>query len=350
MPVHQRPARTGEHKPSIIDPGYDLLVEIYVPNSAGLQNLEAFIRRLDMTPNRDLEVSFHNKWVAVHPVVLATVACAAATVKHQGGRVKSHVPQIASLPYLVVMRLFHWLGVSPGVTITAHEAAGRFIPLTQIKTTHDLDAFMVNVTPLLHGQPHDVETVKYVKYVISELVRNALEHAASPVGAFACAQFYSDTSRVSFGVADSGIGIHGSMSRSHPTATAMDAIQLALRPGITGTTPRYGGTEYNAGAGLFFTKAIAQASRNFFVIYSGDALFKLLKGSAKSAPALQADANLDPATRREGMPFWQGTVTGIDVNLGAGRTFAQLMSDIGKVYHASVAEGRKARYKKPRFA
>ena len=35
-------------------------------------------------------------------------------------------------------------------------------------------------------------------------------------------------------------------------ASDIDAIRLALRPGITGTTTRLRGSEQNAGAGLFF--------------------------------------------------------------------------------------------------
>jgi len=320
-----------------------------VPNSAGLQNIEAFVRRLDTSDLSNLRVSFHDRWVAVHPVVLAAVACAGALVTQNGGKVSSEVPKVATLPYLVVMRLFDWLGVNPGISVTEHEAAGRFIPLTQIRTDADLAAFMVKVTPLLHGQPHQREAVNYIKYVVSELVRNALEHAASQVGAFACAQYYKNTKRVSIGVADAGIGIQASMSRSHPVRSSLEAIELALRPGITGTTARYGGTEYNAGAGLFFTKAIARASRNFFVIYSGDGLFKLRKGSSRVEPVIQADPKMDPATWRNEMPTWPGTVTGIDVSLEAGRTFAQLMSAIGDVYHREVAADKKARYRRPTF-
>ena len=37
----------------------------------------------------------------------------------------------------------------------------------------------------------------------------------------------------------------------HP-ATDIDAIKLALTPGISGTTRQEGGTDDNAGAGLFF--------------------------------------------------------------------------------------------------
>jgi hypothetical protein len=79
-------------------------VDIFVPNSAGLQNVEAFVRRLDTSDLTNLRVSFHDRWVAVHPVVLAAVASAGALMSQNGGRVSVDVPKIATLPYLVVMR------------------------------------------------------------------------------------------------------------------------------------------------------------------------------------------------------------------------------------------------------
>lgn len=119
--------------------------------------------------------------------------------------------------------------------------------------------------------------LKMIRYVISELVRNVLEHSKSLIGAIACAQYFKKTNRISIGVADRGIGIFSAMAKHHIAKSNLDAIKLALKPGISGTTNRLGGTEYNAGAGLFFTKSIAYVSKDYFMIYSGDALFKLLK-------------------------------------------------------------------------
>jgi anti-sigma regulatory factor (Ser/Thr protein kinase) len=100
-----------------------------------------------------------------------------------------------------------------------------------------------------------------IKYVITELVRNVLEHAVSPVGAMVCAQYFSKTERLSLGVADFGVGIRESIGTFHHAPTDLEAIHLALRPGVTGATARLGGNAQNAGAGLFFTKSIARVTR-----------------------------------------------------------------------------------------
>ena len=90
--------------------------------------------------------------------------------------------------------------------------------------------------------------------------------------------------------------------KSHRARSARDAIVLALQPGITGTTARLGGTERNAGAGLFFVKSIAQLSRNFFVVYSEDTMFKLLRGSKTKPVVLHADPRHDKHRFVDGLP------------------------------------------------
>jgi hypothetical protein len=316
-------------------------VKIHLPNSAHLQNLQGFLNRCEQDDAATLDFSMDTRWVSVHPAVLAMTACAAAMVKNAGGKIGGKAEKIGSLPYLIRMGLFAFLGIEPGQVIAAHEAAGRFIPITQIRTARELQTAIVDLVPLLHTAPREADPIKYV---FSELVRNVLEHAQSPVGAFMCAQYYAATRRISIGIADGGIGILGSMSKYHQVATAREAISLALQPGITGTTARSGGTAENAGAGLFFTKSIAAFSRNFFVLYSGDAMFKLLKGSQKRPVVLRADPTQDNHVFAPA-PTWRGTVAGIDISMSPGQQFGTLLRAINKIYTIDVRRKKKAYYK-----
>jgi anti-sigma regulatory factor (Ser/Thr protein kinase) len=228
-------------------------MRIFLPNSANLQNITAFLSRIEQVQEADeLQFSMHPKWVAVHPVVLAITACAAAFVRHSGGTVQGEVAQVSSLPYLIRMKLFDHLGIDPKKQIVEHQESGRFIPLTQIRNTADLKNAIANLVPLLHAPP---EVADPIRYVFSEMVRNALEHSQSPVGAFVCAQYYQESKRISIGIADAGIGVFASISRSHAANNTQEAISLALQPGITGTTSRIGGNEFNAGADYFSQKA-----------------------------------------------------------------------------------------------
>jgi anti-sigma regulatory factor (Ser/Thr protein kinase) len=201
------------------------------------------------------------------------------------------------------------------------------------------------MVPLLHVEP---EQAKTIGYIVSELVRNVLEHAETPLGALLCAQYYKKSNAVRIGIADAGVGIKTTITRSHPAATDMEAIRLALMPGITGTTSREGGTAQNAGAGLFFIKSIASVNRDFFVICSGNGFFKLLKKKSKGL-RLNADPFNDRHSQEESLPYWKGTLVGIDLTLDQTAEFTQLLDAIRNTYGQAVRERKKARYKRPRF-
>ena len=272
-------------------------MRIFFPNSAHLRNIQAFLRGCRFDDPTSLEVGFHDRWVSVHPVV-AMAAAAASHVRVNGGTVDVRLPSPppASLRYLATMGLFPFLGCHPPEEIQPHEPAGRFIPLTQIRTSTELSSFIVDMVPLLHASREEVQPIQYV---ISELVRNVIEHSGSPTGAMLCAQYYKGSRRLALGVVDTGIGIRSSLSTNYAPPSDVAAVMLALRPGVTGTTPGAYGSD-NAGAGLFFTKSIACASNNFFLLgkrnrrvqTAGDA-----SGAAEHPDSGSARARLPPQVR-----------------------------------------------------
>lgn len=130
----------------------------------------------------------------------------------------------------------------------------------------------------------------------------------------------------------------------------MEAIQLALTPGITGTTNKIGGTEFNAGAGLFFIKSIAKVSRDFFMLYSGNAMYKLLKGGANTKRTiLYIDPFEDKHSKNGDFPYWQGVAVGIDISLKQRQEFSQLLDFMKETYIKAINAQKKAKYKKAKF-
>jgi hypothetical protein len=156
-------------------------LKIIVPNSAFLENIGGFLRKMDTGDASEFEICFHDRWISIHPFVLSLIAAAAAEKRSNGVQVKASVPAILSMNYLIRMKLFDFLGVPPPREITEHESAGRFIPITQIRDSDELHDFITEMIPLLHAQPADSDPIKYV---MSELVRNVLEHSDSASGAF----------------------------------------------------------------------------------------------------------------------------------------------------------------------
>lgn len=318
-------------------------MKIHIPNSAFIGNIDSFLRNIDRKNSKRLDISTNKSWISVHPVVLCMIA--AVGLPLDPANISCDSLTAKSAHYLERMKLFTFLGINSGIKIKKHESAGRFVPLTKITNSEELMTFITEIIPLLHLKPQHADAIKYV---VSELVRNVLEHARSDVGAILCAQYHQKSNMIRIGIVDTGIGIKKSINQSHRATSHLEAMRLALIPGITGTTRREGGTEYNAGAGLFFIKSIATINRNFFLVYSGNAVYKLLKSKRKKVK-LEADPFSDSHSKGEDFPLWQGTAVGIDISLDDTEEFSMLLDLIRDVYAKTVRERRRAHYKKPKF-
>lgn len=316
-------------------------MKIYLPNSAFIGNIDPFLKGIDFSFPDKLEITANENWISVHPVVLSLIAALGLPITSEN--IICDALTAKSAHYLERMGLFKFLGISSGMDIQEHESAGRFIPLTQIKDSDHLSRFITEMIPLLHLGPTQVDPIRYV---VSELVRNVLEHSESKIGAIVSAQYHLKSNMIRIGIVDTGVGIKKTITQSHAASTHMEAIHLALTPGITGTTKKEGGTEFNAGAGLFFIKSIAKVNRDFFMIYSGNALYKLLKSNPGK---LHADPILDKHSGGEDYPSFYGTAVGVDISLNETKEFSSLLTLIRDIYAKTVRERKKARYKRPQF-
>jgi anti-sigma regulatory factor (Ser/Thr protein kinase) len=321
-------------------------MEIILTNSIWIGNIDPFLRNIKTNNSDILHIKSHKKWVSVHPVVLAMVAAIGLKMKREKKEIKFYKLTATSKHYFKRMGLFDLLEFDSEMEINEHESAGRFITLQKIKNSDELDRFITEMVPLLHSEPKRVEPIRYIIY---ELVRNVIEHADSPDGALICAQYYKKSNTIRIGVVDTGIGVRQSISQSYSPKDDLDALFLSLTPGITGTTTKIGGTESNAGAGLFFTKSLAKTSRDFFMIYSGHAMYKLLKAPKQEKIKLIAKPYEDHSSYNLDYPYWQGTVVGIDLCLNEHEDFNQLLDMINNFYSNSRKQFNKEKYKKPQF-
>ena len=320
-------------------------MKIYLPNSAFLGNIDPFLRSFESSNSKKLEITANKKWISIHPVVLSMVAALGLTVSPSN--IYCEKLEAVSRHYLKRMGLFNLLNIKSEIEIKEHESTGRFIPLTKITNSEELTRFITDMIPLLHLEPKQAEPIKYI---VSELVRNVLEHAQSENGAIVSAQYYEKSNSIRIGIVDTGVGIKETITMSHKVPSHLEAIKLALIPGITGMTRREGGTDYNAGAGLFFIKSIAKVNRDFFMIYSGNAMYKLLKSKHESKHIrLCGNPFEDRHSKGDDFSFWKGTVVGIDLSLDATREFSILLDLIRDTYVKTVKERRKERFRRPRF-
>ena len=199
-------------------------MKVHIPNSAFIGNIENFIRYIDKGEPKSFEISFNDKWISIHPVVLSSVAAIALNCRKRNIPIKVHQVNAKSGHYLERMGLLNYIGSDQKFPFEEHESSGRFIPLTTISSSNELRDFITDMIPLLHAEPENVDPINYA---VSELIRNVLEHSASKIGAIVCAQYFKKTNRVAIGISDCGIGIKQSMDFSWNTSSHAEAIKLA---------------------------------------------------------------------------------------------------------------------------
>jgi hypothetical protein len=181
--------------------------------------------------------------------------------------------------------LGEYLDLAPELELTAHEETGRFLALRTVRTPEEHGQLIGDVIPMLH-LVDEPEQARAVQYVLSELMRNVREHSKSEHGAVVCAQYYSKAKRpyLSVGVADTGVGLSATLSSYYPEASEdAVAVRLAVQPGVSGVAGGLYGSN-NAGAGLFYTRRLAEVSDRYFAIGSGGAMFRSSAATATPRP------------------------------------------------------------------
>lgn len=321
---------------------------LYIPNSVALRNFDTLFSSNDFDfQDGRVDINFHPRYVAMHPVGLAFYAALADYCKQNSIKTTARINySIRSIPYLQRMGLFKVFDYENPITTVEHEETGRFIPLMKIREGSELDKFIKTIDPILHTSR---ENSRVIKHIFSELLRNVLEHSHAENGGNVCATYNREKRKFSIGISDAGRGIWESMREFHSFKSHKEAILAALTPGISGTTARIGGTSENAGAGLFFTKCIAQSTRNHFIIYSGDSYFKLKLTPKNKGIQYNADPQEDYNSVRSGLPRFHGTLIGIDIHISDTKAFNNLIENIGTAYQLSVKKNKKDYYRKIQF-
>lgn len=321
--------------------------KLYIPNSVSLRNFDNLFHGNDFDfEDGKIEISFHKSYVAMAPVGLAFYAAIGdLIVENQLEKKATMNHSIKSIPYLQRMGLFSSMGFKNIKEISEHDETGRFIPLTKIRNGEELSRFIKTIDPILHTNRNNSRAIKHV---FSEILRNVIEHSDSKYGGNVCATYNKKRNKISIGISDIGKGLLSSLSKYHKVRNSKEAIKLALTPGVSGTTKKIGGNAENAGAGLFFTKCIAQSTNNHFVIYSGSSYYKLRYRSGQEI-IFNPNPLDDHCTIKEDLPYFPGTLVGIDINIGDDKAFNNLIDKIGTAYQLGVRKSKKDYYKKIKF-
>ena len=117
-----------------------------------------------------------------------------------------------------------------------HDAAGRFIPIRNLRDQRETAGTAREIVQCLDVA--NAASANTIKYALSEIIDNALQHSESPTGTYVSAQFFPRLDCVNAVIADTGIGIRAHLSR-HPQYRGLtddlEALRIALTPNVTGT-------------------------------------------------------------------------------------------------------------------
>ena len=179
-------------------------------------------------------------------------------------------------------------------------------PLLAIRNSEDFRAALEKAEN--YTQTLDIEYEKTLRYILSELLYNTLEHGKSYQHIPSLLQFawYATKRELSFVIADLGIGIRKHLGQSYPgLEDDVEAILLALKPQVSGTFNGSGQTyaaKNNAGVGLYLSSSIAKRLHAHMLIVSGNGLVHI-------SPT--------EVTRRRLRSSWPGTFVYVTLKLGA---------------------------------
>lgn len=148
----------------------------------------------------------------------------------------------------------------------------KYKPLHAVRNKDDFKSALSKVES--YAKDFDIEYEKTLRYVISELLYNTLEHGKNPkLPSIIQFSWYREHNELSFIVADLGVGIKKHLEQAYPPfEDHASAILYALKPKVSGTFAKSSPykAKDNAGAGLYFSSNIIRRLHADMHIVSGN--------------------------------------------------------------------------------
>ncbi|MBF0282898.1 MAG: DUF4325 domain-containing protein [Magnetococcales bacterium] len=219
--------------------------------------------------------------------------------------------------------------------------ASQYKPLLAIRDRGDFSKALSKVEAFV--SEFNVEYENTLRYVLSELLYNTLEHGvayrnidgrSTRIPSLIQFTWYRRRNELQFLIADLGVGIknHLEQNKSYqPFASDAEAILFALRPQVSGTFGRndpYRNKD-NAGVGLYLSSQIVRRLRADLYIISGNGLVHVSPTDVTSQSLRHA---------------WPGTFVLFDIHLSPHLdiNFHQMMSELRESARREVHNGHSA--------
>ncbi|WP_371185645.1 ATP-binding protein [Thalassotalea maritima] len=185
--------------------------------------------------------------------------------------------------YLMHLGFFNFILMGGGNQVGQAPGSSAYLPITKIEkpaydaNTQELQIWYDNIMSsvrglarVVSGTVEDTEENRLYNYALREIIRNVFEHS-NATECYVCGQRWRN-GKVEIAVIDEGIGIANSLRRSHIVANDMEALFMAIKPGISSTTNinQANNVYDNSGFGLYILSQLA-SSFGWFVLGSSTA-------------------------------------------------------------------------------
>lgn len=171
------------------------------------------------------------------------------------------------------------------------------VPIRIISQRLDNDRFTREIVNLLNLDFTDYDDKEFFRYIISELINNAIDHGQSEV--VASAQVFPNINEIEITVVDKGLGIYKTISRKYKVKNVYEAIEKALEKGVSGAIDYVYGTGHrNAGMGLYIVSKMVKDASGRMLIISDDIIY------------VYPDKNIEKLNSP-----WKGTIVSLRFNL-----------------------------------
>lgn len=297
---------------------------IALPEKMDLQGLVQCVRQWPSDASEIVLDFSGNAWV--EPVGCAGLLCLASSFRQSHGQLTIDGQQnCKNVGYWQRMGFFERLGQPNPLELTKHAPEGRFSELREISDINLVDEITAELVLVTAKDESDREIHSHI---VSESLNNVCQHSDNR--GWCMSQFYPSTGDVKFAIVDGGIGLKSSLAAFNPT-TDIDAIKLAISPGVTGkrnVSLLRGSPEMrNRGIGLTMITRLAVSNRGTWTIWSGDAI-------VENASEFQV-----PSAR------WQGVVLAVTLKRGhAVKRPCDIAYEIEPEVKKREAELRRLRY------
>lgn len=190
-------------------------------------------------------------------------------------------PRTAAVSYLGHIGFFRRVGIPFGNEPAQALGSSSYLPITPIsreglQATGEYGALQRAIETeserLAKVVSVDEQCVDMLAYCFREIIRNVFEHAETPE-CVVTAQKWPSKKQVELAIVDRGRGVHASLLGAYADINPAEAVQMALRPGITrrAGAPEEGVWD-NTGFGLYVTSELCRQYGRFTVVSSGRAL------------------------------------------------------------------------------